>query len=352
MEPFIQGADLSMLQHLEDHGVAYRQDGQVKDLLQIFREQSGNCVRLRLFVAPGGEAGQVNTLSYTLRLAKRVKAMGLPLLLDFHYSDGWADPIHQTTPQEWAGFPLEQLAEQVYSYTRETLAAFRREGCFPEIVEVGNEIMNGMLWPAAGPLTEASSWNDTAHPQPAPDAKWDALCALLHAGIRGVRDADPAARAQVMIHIDKGGSAAVGRWFFDALFSRGVPFDLIGLSYYPFWHGTFSDLRENLEFLARTYAKDIVVVETGYDRTGGEQNALPFPLSPDGQAAFLQELMRIVASAPNGRGKGVFYWAPEWIRGDQWNGPDWSTPWEGRALFDSSGNMLPAMQAFQRQEQV
>ena len=344
---FIKGADLSLLQYLEDHGIEYRHRGEVKDLLQTFQEHGGNYVRLRLFVAPNGNEGQVNTLPYTLRLAGRVKAAGLPLLLDFHYSDGWADPMQQNIPAAWQELSQTELAERVYTYTRETLAAFRREGCLPDMVEVGNEITNGMLWPAAGPLSDTAQWNDTASPQPLSDAKWDMLCDLLKAGIQGVRDNDPLNAVKIMIHIDKGGSKNVSRWFFDNLQARRVEFDVIGLSYYPFWHGTFLDLQENLAFLAQTYQKEIIVVETGYDTGGGEQNALPFPLTPEGQKLFLEELIRIVVSAPGGFGTGVFYWAPEWVNGKQWNGPEWSSQWEARALFDASGSTRPGWQAFQ-----
>lgn len=125
---------------------------------------------------------------------------------------------------------------------------------------------------------------------------------------------------------------------------------MIGLSYYPFWHGSLEDLKNNLTSLAQTYKKDIIVAETSYDTWRGLQGKLPFPLTATGQKAFLEELIRVVATTPDGRGKGVFYWAPEWIMGKSWNGPTWSGQWEDRALFDHSGNMLPAMEAFQHPE--
>jgi len=150
-----------------------------------------------------------------------------------------------------------------------------------------------------------------------------------------------------MIHIDKGGSREGSRWFFDHILSRGVAFDVIGLSYYPFWHGTLSDLRGNLASLSEAYGKDIIVVETDYDTWGGDQKSLPFPITPDGQKAYLDELLRIVAATPGGRGRGVFYWAPEWIMGKRWTDVPWSGQWEDRALFDHSGNMLPAMRSFE-----
>ena len=329
---FAMGADLSLLKHTQDHGVEYKESGQVKDPLLIFKDHGWNYVRLRLFLAPDGSDGQVNTLSYTLQLARRIKDAGLRLLLDLHYSDGWADPGHQVIPAEWKELPHPQLVERVECYTRETVSAFRREGCTPNIVAVGNEIMNGMMWPAGGPLTS--------------ETKWDSLADLVNAGIRGVKESDPADGVKIMIHIDKGGDKSASRWFFDNLLRRGVTFDLIGLSYYPFWHGSLADLAKNLASLSDTYKKDIMVVETGYD-TRGVEGKLPFPLTPDGQKAFLEELIRTVAATPNGRGRGVFYWQPEWIMGRKWNAPGWSGTWENRALFDHSGNMLPAMDAYE-----
>ncbi|MDQ2686971.1 MAG: arabinogalactan endo-1,4-beta-galactosidase [Armatimonadota bacterium] len=351
--PFAWGMDLSMLQYIQDHGVSYRDSGTAQDPLAIFQAHGVNYVRLRLFVNPNGKDGQVNTRPYTLKLAQRVKRAGLPLLLDFHYSDAWADPTHQTIPVAWKTLSHAQLVQRIFAYTQETMAAFARAGCLPDMVEVGNEITNGLLWPDGGPLSEADKWNDIGSEQPWPEAdrppatKWDALADLLKAGIRGVRASDPKHTVKIMIHIDKGGNKAVSRLFFDALARRDVRFDVIGLSYYPFWHGTLADLADSLAFLSRTYRKDIIVVETGYGWNGGTQGALPFPPTPEGQKDFLAALIRTVQATPGGHGKGVFYWAPEWIMGRKWTGPDWSPTWENRALFDHEGNALPAMGAFQ-----
>ena len=350
---FVKGADLSLVQYIQDQGVAYKENGQVKDPLQIFKDHGCNYVRLRLFLAPDGREGQVNTLSYTLRLAKRVKVAGLHFLLDLHYSDGWADAGHQVMPAEWKGLTHTQLVERVYSYTRETLASFRREGCLPDMVEVGNEITDGILWPDGGPLADVAKWNDSLNPMPVPNAQWDHLSDLLKAGIRGVRESgEPEGAVKIMIHLDKGGSREVSHWFFDHIVKRGVAFDVIGLSYYPFWHGSLDDLRENLAALAGTYHKDIVVVETGYNNNGGQQGKLPFPPTVAGQQAFLEELMRVIAATPEGRGQGMLYWAPEWIVGGKWDAPGWSWQWEHRALFDETGNMLPSLRAFEFQPQA
>ena len=150
-----------------------------------------------------------------------------------------------------------------------------------------------------------------------------------------------------MIHIDKGNPQGLSRQFFDAISRRGVEFDAIGLSYYPFWNGSLEELGANLASLSKAYGKDIYVAETAYDTYGGDQKTLPFPLTPSGQKLSLEALIRTVAATPGGHGKGVFYWAPEWIRGKSWNGPTWSGQWEDRALFDYQGSVLPAIEALQ-----
>ncbi len=334
---FAIGADLSLLQTLQDHGVAYREGGAVKDPLLLFKEHGWNYVRLRLFVAPDGTKGQVNTLPYTLALAKRVKQAGLSLLIDFHYSDHWADPGHQSLPAAWKGLSHPELAERVSSYTRDTLEAFRAAGCLPDMVQIGNEITHGMLWPDGGPLGPT-------------DAKWDAFADLIKAGIRGVKEADPQGAIKIMIHIDRGSHESVCRWFFDNLLRRGAQFDIIGLSYYPFFNGSLDTLRANLAALSKAYGKDIIVAETSCDAAGGGSKKVSFPPTPEGQKAFLEGLLRVVAATPGGYGKGVFYWMPECIMGARSQGAGLGGAWENRALFDPAGNTRPAMDAPETRE--
>jgi arabinogalactan endo-1,4-beta-galactosidase len=226
-----------------------------------------------------------------------------------------------------------QLVDQVFNYTRATLTTFQQAGCLPDMVEVGNEITNGMLWPDGGPLS---------------DAKWDHFADLLKAGIRGVRAVDPEGSIKIMIHIDRGSHLSVSQWFFDHLIARKVPFDIIGLSYYPYWNGPLAGLGKNLAFLARTYNKDIIIAETDFDWRKGDSKRYEFPTTPDGQKAFLQALLRTVEATPNGHGRGIIYWAPEWIEAKKWQGPGWSGAWESRALFDDSGHALPGLDAFQQ----
>jgi arabinogalactan endo-1,4-beta-galactosidase len=328
---FVKGADLSLVQAMEDRGVQYKEDGVAKDPLAIFKEHGCNYIRLRIFVNPDGTGGQVNTLAYTLALAKRAKALGFGLLLDFHYSDKWADPGKQFIPAAWKDMSQEELAGQIYSYTKDTLAAFKSAGCEPDMVQVGNEIINGMMWPAGGPLRDES--------------KWGPFIELLKAGIRGVRDSGT---MRVVIHVANGGNTKKSQWFFDHLTKQDVDFDIIGLSYYPFGSphgdGTLDDLKANMDNIATTYHKDIMVAETGFFETGGPQEDVPFPATPEGQKDFLDALNRTVAGTADGRGKGVFYWAPESIgRGGSYGAKAPSN----RALFDFQGNALPGMEMFE-----
>ncbi|HEX4083804.1 MAG TPA: glycosyl hydrolase 53 family protein [Chthoniobacteraceae bacterium] len=322
---FAKGADLSLLQYLQDQGVQYRENGQPRDPLAIFKENGCNYVRLRLFVNPDGTRGQVNTLPYTIALAKRVKAMGLRFLLDFHYSDQWADPGHQATPAAWQHLSHEQLVRQVHDYTVQSLTAFRDAGCAPDMVQVGNEITNGMLWPDGGPWSKQKD-------------KWPAFAELLKAGIRGVREAAPTAR--VMIHINNGGSASTSQWFFGKCRKSGIDYDVIGLSYYPMDNGPLGALGNNLDGLSATFGKDVYVAETAFDHETGLKD---FPATQQGEEDYLRALIHRIAAVPGGRGKGFFYWAPEAIfppserRAAKRN---------ARALFDPDGNMLPALTAF------
>ena len=216
------GADVSFLAKCERDGMVFKEDGQPKDVLVMLREHQYNWVRLRLFHDPAAAADKLpNDLDYTLTLAKRAKSLGFHLLLDLHYSDSWADPGKQPTPEAWKKLKHKQLVEQVFTYTRDTISTFAREGVMPDMVQVGNEITNGMLWPD-GKL---------------PD-NWDNFADLLKAGIRGVdagRGAQP--KPRIMIHIERSGDYDAAVWFFDNLIAHHVPFDVMGLSYYPRWHG-------------------------------------------------------------------------------------------------------------------
>jgi arabinogalactan endo-1,4-beta-galactosidase len=314
------GADLSFLKQAEDRGTLFKDNGQPTPGLQIFRNHGYNWIRLRLFHSP---TRLPNNLEYTLALAADAKKLGYRFLLNLHYSDTWADPAHQRVPKAWEGMSHAQLVQAVRDYTRDTIAAFRKADVLPDMVQIGNEITPGMLWPD-GKLPE----------------NWDNFAELLRAGIAGVeagRGDGP--RPRIMIHIDKGGSRAATKAFFDKLNAYGVACDVIGQSFYPWWHGSLDDLAENMAFMAREYDKDIIVVEAAYNWRAAEykNEEGPFPETPEGQRQFLDEVNRIVLRTPGNRGKGIFWWEPAVTGGLR-----------SRGFFDDDGNALPVITVFDK----
>jgi arabinogalactan endo-1,4-beta-galactosidase len=322
---YLIGADLSFLKQAEERGTKFKDGGAEKPGLQIFRDHGYNWIRLRLFHTPSTQPRPLpNDLDYTRALAKEAKSLGYKFLLNYHYSDTWADPGKQFLPKAWEGKTAAELVSAVHDYTRDTIAALRDGGAMPDMVQIGNEITPGMLWPH-GKLPQ----------------NWDTFADLVKAGIRGV-DAGrgDAPRPRIMIHIEKGGDRVRTKWFFDNLVQRGVEFDVIGQSYYPWWHGTLLDLRENLAFMAETYRKEIVLVEVAYNWRPAEYRDRPAPFSetPEGQREFLEEVQRAVLATPHGLGKGIFWWEPAVAAGRL----------RTRGMFDDEGNALPVIHVFDK----
>jgi arabinogalactan endo-1,4-beta-galactosidase len=318
------GADLSFLKRAEDRGAVFRDNGEAKPGLRIFRDHGYNWIRLRLFHTPSNHRTNLpNDLEYTLAMARDAGALGYKFLLDFHYSDTWADPAKQFIPQAWQELPHEELVRAVHDYTRDTIAAFREAGVMPDMVQPGNEISNGMLWPD-GKLPE----------------RWDAFAELVQAGIDGVKaGAGEEPPPRIMIQIEKVGDLERTREFVDNLFARGVDCDVLGQSYYPWWHGSLLEMREVLHFMARTYRKDIMLVEVAYcwRPTEYRREPGPFPETPEGQRDFLAAVHQEVLDIPDGRGKGIFWWEPAVTGGLR-----------SRGMFDDQGNALPVIGVFDR----
>jgi len=315
------GADLSFLGQAEARGTQFRDQGVVKPGLQIFRDHGYNWIRLRLFHSPS----MANNREYTIDQAKKAKELGYKVLLAIHYSDSWADPGKQTIPKAWQGKSHAQLVQAVEDYTRETIEAFRGAGAMPEMVQVGNEITNGMLWPD-GKLPE----------------NWDNFAELIKAGIRGM-DAGlgDAPRPRLITHVERPARISLIGDFFDNLIARGVEIDIIGTSYYPWWHGSLLQLRDGLGYLAERYRKEIIVVEAAYNWRPAEyrNSPPPFPETPEGQREFWEELNRVVLGIPYGLGRGVFWWEPAVVgRGGV----------SSRGMFDSEGNALPVVYVFDK----
>ena len=332
---FIAGADMSHLRFFEDRGVTYRVNGQIQDALTILKNRGFNCVRLRLFTSSAAQAqadayNYTNNLAYTLPLAVRVKNAGLKLLLDFHYSDSWADPGQQTKPAAWTNLSFAQLKTQLRDYNSNTIAAFSAAGALPDYVQIGNEITPGMLWDegrVGGSFENATQWSQLAQ--------------LLTNAIQGVKDAAGTNMPKVIIHLDRGGDWGTTQWYFDNLTARQVPFDIIGESYYPWWHGTLDALRNCLTNAAARYNKPVMIMETAFPRSNST-NIFGFTASTNGQVQFVIELAKIIKSVPGGRGVGVFWWGTEY---QQVSGANLAG-FHQRSLFGADGNVLPAATAF------
>jgi arabinogalactan endo-1,4-beta-galactosidase len=337
------GADLSFTPQELASGTHFSDQGRVADPVQIMRAHNANYARLRLWVNP--PAGY-SDLATDLALARQVVAAGMKVYLDIHYSDFWADPQHQDTPAAWQGQDLTTLSATVRGYTHDVISAFARQGTPVGMVSIGNEIRNGMLWP-----TGQIDW--TA------DTGWDNLATLLKAGVAGAESANPPHhQLRVMLHFDEGGNNADSDRFFTNLVSRGVPFDVIGLSYYPFFHGPVASFRDNVDKLATQFGKDIVVAETQYawtlangDTTGNfvwqaSQAEGGYPITPGGQLSLDSDLLSILAQVPGGHGAGLFYWEPEWVPGVGWE-PGAGSPNDNLTLFDFQGRALPSIGLFE-----
>ncbi len=335
----ILGSDISSLKKSEDLGGVYKyRDGTPADALQILKDNGLNYARLRVWVNPAdGYHGKTEILA----MAQRLKALEIKLLVDFHYSDNWADPGKQNKPAAWKDLDFEQLKQAVYEHTYDVCSSLAVQGTPPEMVQVGNEINSGMLWPDG----------DYNH--------FDNLAALLREGYRAVKECSPS--TQVMLHIAEGGDNDLARWWFDNITRREVPFDVIGISYYPFWHGSLAELQYNLDDITARYDKDVIVVETAYAFTDQDKDNYPnivdsslavpgYPLTPEGQRAVLRDIMAVVRAVPDGRGLGVFYWDATWtaVPGNGWDStnPEFGNAWENQALFDFDDRALPALDEY------
>jgi len=293
---------------------AFQENGAPSDELTVLRRHGWTSYRLRVFVSPVRNAPD-NSLERMIPLARQIKASGALLLLDLHYSDTWADPGHQETPVAWRRLDFAGLEQQVETYSRSTIEAFKAAGAMPDWVQVGNEITRGMLWPTAQLKVPGATQNDL--PEAYDDStQWDHLTRLLKAGVRGVKAGAGNTPPRIAIHIDKGGDWATTKWFFDHIEAAHVPYDIIAQSFYPPWrHGTLEGLSQNMTESARRYDKDFLVAETGYLRSQSPDNPfMLWPTTPEGRLQFMVDLVNTVKKAP--RGIGVMYWAPEF---EIWN---------------------------------
>jgi arabinogalactan endo-1,4-beta-galactosidase len=344
----VRGADVSSLKKSEDLGGVYYPASQNKpkpaSALKILEDAGATHVRLRVWVDPADSYHDLRELAV---MAKRAKKENLKVLVDLHYSDIWADPGAQTVPARWSNFTVEQLESAVFMHTLAACAAVRASGAYPDMVQIGNELNSGMLWPYG------HTWNPPS---------WENLGRFLKAGYNAVKICSP--KTKVVLHLAEGGNNGTFRWWFDNIIAQGVKFDVIAASYYGYWHGSMGDLQANLNDLAIRYGKEVLVAETAYPFTLDyndfhansiglpEQLVAGYPATPEGQAANLRDVLSIVRAVPNGLGLGVFYWDATWtaVPGNGWDPTDAASgnSWENQALFDFDSIATPALQEFGR----
>lgn len=332
---FYKGMDISFLPELLEEGMQIKDfDGTIIEPFLLISKYGVNAIRLRIWNNPEHvpESKGYCSLAHTIEMAKKIKAHGMSFMLDFHYSDYWADPAKQNKPKAWADLSFEELEEAVYTYTRDTLLSLQAEGVLPDQVQIGNEIRSGLLFPD-GELPDYTS-----------------MVRLVNAGIRGARAVADSDVLKVMIHLDQGGRYFyISEWFMKAIANGLMDFDLIGLSYYPFWHGNFTDLRETLLRLTREYNKPIMIVETAHawrrSKNGfideAQERIAGVPASKEGQKKVLDLVMNIVASLPEHRGLGVYYWEPLCLPRPGQGG--WS---ENMGLLDEDGKAMEGIRSF------
>ncbi len=332
------GADVSSLQRAEDLGAKYYYaNGKAGDPLQILKDNGVNYIRLRIWVNP---KDGYNNETKVLAFAKSVKAKGLKLMVDFHYSDTWTDQGHQSKPAAWANHNISQLQTDVYNYTYGVCTALKKQGTTPDSVQIGNEINTGMLWPQ-GEVTNNNFTN---------------LALLLKSGYNATKACNSG--TQVIIHTADANSDANARWFYDGIKAQGVKWDIIGLSYYCYWHGPMSNMSNVVSDLRSRYGKSVIIAETSYPFTAAnadsETNTItsstPCPGYPATWTGQYDNFRDILAAARAGGAVGVFYWEPTWIAtpGNGWDptNPSSGDGWDNQTLFNWGGVANPAIALF------
>lgn len=335
------GGDISLLPEYEKAGAQYYdEDGKkIGDVLSFFKQEDWNAMRLRLFVDPSNYTGSdkanvCQDLEYVKALGKRIKDAGFKLILDFHYSDGWADPEKQWTPKAWASLNDAELGQKLYEYTKDALTQLKAAGATPDFVQTGNEISYGMLWG-----TEKKTPDYVCYPS-SPASNWTRFTTLLTQATKATREVLP--DAKIILHVERVSTSqqkdnadyAALKNFYNKMTAANIDYDIIGLSYYPYFHGPLNELEGAINYLEATYpSKNIMIVETGYPYAW-EVNGTTYdytktyPYSDKGQEDFTEDLIKMLNKHKNVN--GLFWWWPEYnAKGTSLQG------WYNAPLFDS-----------------
>lgn len=290
--PFIRGADISWLPQMEASGYIFRNDnGEAEDCFKILKDHGINAIRLRTWVNPSDDPHSGHcSAAETLDMARRAKEWGMRVMINFHYSDSWADPGKQHKPKAWEGMAFDELKETLYNYTYEVMSNLKDIGVTPEWVQVGNEIPSGMI-----------------HPEGHTD-NWPQLAQLINRGYDAIKEVSPSSK--VILHVDQGNNNERFRWWFDNAEKQGAKYDIIGMSFYPYWlegkpdySEVIGDLGYNLRDMASRYGKEVMVVEVG-----------GVDVQPENTYDMLRAVIKKVREVPSEKGLGVFYWEPQGAR--------------------------------------
>lgn len=347
-DDFITGMDLSYQSFLSGFNVHYfdASGNAISNLFEFVRNNGVNLIRIRLFHTPAGGDAVVQSSNFAnvLELCKQVKATGNKVLLDLHYSDTWADPGHQTVPAAWQGVSYEAIVDSVYQYTKGVLERLDAQGALPDMVQIGNETNSGFLW------TYGKVWNEFNN-------NWGHYAELINSANQAVQDMESQTGKTISTLVHVAGVSSQ-ETFFDKLLAQNAEFDIIGLSYYSYYHTKDLQLvQSELDKLSNKYNKPILIAETNYPWTLGwndwtnnvvglEEHLTPgYPATPEGQKAYYEKIVEILKNVPGGNGLGFVYWAPDMVA---FNGPESAegSGFENLAVFDFTNKALPVFDVF------
>ena len=342
------GGDISLLPSYEANGSKYRTTtgAAITDVITFSRDNGLNAMRVRLFVdptkAPDAEKkeGVRQDLAYVTALGKRIKDAGLKFLLDFHYSDSWADPVKQYTPDAWVTLTDLQLYVKIYNYTKECLQTLKAAGAEPDFIQTGNEISYGMCWGKRGSSSLKKCYTDK-------DANWLRFTTLLKNAIKACREECP--QAKIIIHTERVANVTMQKAFYERLQKAELDYDIIGTSFYSYYHGSLQTLETSLNMLATNFpTKDIWLVEVGYFynyqptiKSPGVDLSKQYPIDDDGQAAYTEALINVLNK--HEKVKGLFWWMMEANEYKHTGSSQVTKDWYNAALWDDQdGKVNPA----------